>query len=54
MTTKTYFWVSKYTSDEVKNGKTDSQTFTFTFPPEFIASRNNKWIVIDSNERSKE
>ena len=47
MTTKTYFWVSKYTSDEVKNGKTDSQTFTFTFPPEFIASRNNKWIVIE-------
>ena len=47
MTTKTYFWVSKYTSDEVKNGKTDSQTFTFTFPPEFIASRNQKWIVIE-------
>ena len=47
MTTKTYFWVSKYTSDEVKNGKTDSQTFTFTFPPEFIASRNPKWIVIE-------
>ena len=45
--TKTYFWVSKTTSDEIKNGKTDTRTFTFHFPPEFIASRNQKWIIIE-------
>ena len=44
--TKTYFWVSKETSIEAKNGK-DSLEFTFNFPPEFIASRNPKWIVIE-------
>ena len=26
-TTKTYFWVSRNTSDEVKNGKTDTKVF---------------------------
>ena len=46
-TTKTYFWVSKNTSDEIKSGKTDSQIFTFHFPPEFIASRNRKWIIVE-------
>ena len=45
--TKTYFWVSRNTSDEIKNGKTDTKIFTFHFPPEFIASRNPKWIVIE-------
>ena len=45
--TKTYFWVAKFTSEEIKNGKTDSKVFTFKFPPEFIASRNSKWIVIE-------
>jgi hypothetical protein len=45
--TKTYFWVSKNTSDEIKSGKTDTKTFTFQFPPEFIASRNQKWIIIE-------
>ena len=45
--TKTYFWVSKNTSDEIKSGKTDTKTFTFHFPPEFIASRNQKWIIIE-------
>ena len=45
--TKTYFWVSKECSREIQNGNTDARTFTFTFPPEFIASRNNKWIVIE-------
>ena len=56
--TKTYFWVSKETSQEFKSGK-ESQTFTpaspdaqtsgwtFNFPPEFVASRNPKWIVIE-------
>ena len=47
MTTKTYFWVSRETSLEHKNGKDNSQYFTFEFPPEFIASRNQKWIVIE-------
>ena len=46
-TTKTYFWVAKFTSEEIKNGKMDSKVFTFKFPPEFIASRNSKWIVIE-------
>ena len=45
--TKTYFWVAKYTSEEMQKGKTDSKVFTFKFPPEFIASRNSKWIVIE-------
>ena len=45
--TKTYFWVSKETSKEIKEGKNDAKTFTFHFPPEFIASRNPKWIVIE-------
>ena len=45
--TKTYFWVAKFTSEEIKNGKMDSKVFTFKFPPEFIASRNSKWIVIE-------
>ena len=44
--TKTYFWVSKETSLEAKNNQ-ESQVFTFNFPPEFIASRNPKWIVIE-------
>ena len=46
-TTKTYFWVSKECSQEIKSGNNDAKTFTFTFPPEFIASRNPKWIVIE-------
>jgi hypothetical protein len=44
--TKTYFWVSKETSQEFKSGK-ETQHFTFNFPPEFVASRNPKWIVIE-------
>lgn len=44
---KTYFWVSKETSREVQNGEENPQRFTFMFPPEFIASRNDKWIVIE-------
>ena len=45
--TKTYFWVSKECSKEIKQGLNDVKTFTFTFPPEFIASRNSKWIIIE-------
>ena len=45
--TKTYFWVSKETSQEHKAGKSEAKRFTYTFPPEFIASRNPKWIVIE-------
>ena len=44
--TKTYFWVSKETSQEFKSGK-ETEQFTFNFPPEFVASRNPKWIVIE-------
>ena len=53
--TKTYFWVSKETSleaqQEAKQGGRPQaepvQQFTFNFPPEFVASRNPKWIVIE-------
>ena len=56
--TKTYFWVSKETSREYLSnsaatpmgsgsGSSDTRKFTYTFPPEFIASRNPKWIVIE-------
>ena len=45
--TKTYFWVSKESSKEIREGKENATTFTFTFPPEFVASRNSKWIVIE-------
>ena len=45
--TKTYFWVSKNSSEEIKSGNNDAKTFTFIFPPEFIASRNQKWIVVE-------
>ena len=45
--TKTYFWVSKETSREYLSGAADTRKFTFTFPPEFVASRNPKWIVIE-------
>ena len=53
--TKTYFWVSKETSleaqQEAKQGGRPQaepvQHFTFNFPPEFVASRNPKWIVIE-------
>ena len=45
-TTKTYYWVNKEGSKEVLSGK-DSYIFTYEFPPEFIASRNPKWIVIE-------
>ena len=57
---KTYFWVSKETSREYLSGNTvsgeggassstepDTRKFTFTFPPEFVASRNPRWIVIE-------
>lgn len=44
--TKTYFWVSKQTSKEFLEGK-ESNVFTYTFPPEFMASRSKKWIVIE-------
>ena len=44
--TKTYFWVSKETSFEHQKGE-ESSTFTYHFPPEFVASRNQKWIVIE-------
>ena len=46
MTTKTYFWVSKESSLEHQQGK-ETNVFTFKFPPEFIASRNPKWIIIE-------
>ena len=39
---KTYFWVSKESAE-----KTVDNVFTYQFPPEFIASRNPKWIVIE-------
>ena len=45
--TKTYFWVSKETSLEHKAGIPIRDHYTFEFPPEFIASRNPKWIVIE-------
>ena len=58
---KTYFWVSKETSKEHAAGKeslvysydssgqgsSSPYRFTYEFPPEFIASRNPKWIVIE-------
>ena len=44
---KTYFWVSKETSREYKLNAKDALRFTFNLPPEFIASRNQKWIVIE-------
>ena len=40
--TKTYFWVSKEGALSAKNN-----VFSYRFPPEFIASRNPKWIVIE-------
>ena len=46
-TAKTYFWVSKETSKEHITGRDDAKVFTYEFPPEFIASRNPKWIVIE-------
>ena len=53
MVSKTYFWVSKETSKEAASdteehaaGK-ESLVYTYEFPPEFIASRNPKWIVIE-------
>ena len=45
--TKTYFWVSKETSLEHKAGIADRGIYTFEFPPELVASRNPKWIVIE-------
>ena len=45
--TKTYFWVSKETSREYELNCRDAQRFTFKLPPEFMASRNPKWIVIE-------
>ena len=45
--TKTYYWASKETSLEHRNGNDSSTRFTYHFPPEFIASRNPKWIVIE-------
>ena len=58
MVQKTYFWVSKETSKESQSGKetmgssgqgssSPSYVYTYEFPPEFIASRNPKWIVIE-------
>ena len=44
--TKTYFWVNKECSKEAINGR-ESLVYTYEFPPEFIASRNPKWIVIE-------
>ena len=57
MVQKTYFWVSKETSKEAASlaasdteehaaGK-DTMVYSYEFPPEFIASRNPKWIVIE-------
>ena len=45
-TTKTYYWVSRESSKEHAKG-IDTQRFTYELPPEFIASRNRKWIVIE-------
>ena len=45
--TKTYYWLSIETSREYRSGDVDSKRFTFEFPPEFTASRNPKWIVIE-------
>ena len=39
---KTYFWLSKETAVSE-----NSDHYTFNFPPEFIASRNAKHIVIE-------
>ena len=58
MVQKTYFWVSKETSKEHAAGKdtmgssgqgssSPSYVYSYEFPPEFIASRNPKWIVIE-------
>ena len=46
-TTKTYFWLSKETSREYLNGDVNARKFTFTFPPEFVASSNPRWIIIE-------
>ena len=40
---KTYFWVSKQSAET----NTDNIKFTFRFPPEFVASRNPKYIVVE-------
>ena len=45
--TKTYFWVSKETSHEYALNCPDALRFTFKLPPEFISSRNKKWIIIE-------
>lgn len=41
---KTYFWISKETA---QNNSDTTTVFNYTFPPEFIASRNPKWIVVE-------
>ena len=46
-TTKTYYWASKETSLEHQVNLPDRGIYTFEFPPELIASRNPKWIVIE-------
>ena len=45
--TKTYYWVSKETSREYKLNARNALRFSYKLPPEFIASRNPKWIVIE-------
>lgn len=45
--TKTYFWLSKETSIEYKKGDVDSLEYSYDLPPEFIASRNQKYIVVE-------
>ena len=45
--TKTYFWVRRELAHEVLNGNNDTHYYTFMFPPEFMASRNRKWIVVE-------
>ena len=45
MTTKTYYWVSKESAKNADDA--NANRFTYDLPPEFIASRNRKWIVIE-------
>ena len=44
---KTYYWISRQTSIEHKKGIENPTIYTYELPPEFVASRAPKWIVIE-------
>lgn len=49
MSTKTYYWCSKETAASVSCAESSKNgpRYKYTFPPEFIASRNQKFIVVE-------